>query len=83
MIHPLPTEHLSPTQLAALKRLESGDQIEVRSTSINSLIEIINLLNKGTEITFCCGPHVLRNLQNYKERHLQPEGVQDVIRLSE
>ena len=53
MIHLLPTEHLSPTQLLALKRLESGDQIEVRSTSINSLIEIINLLNKGTEITFC------------------------------
>jgi len=83
MIHLLPTEHLSPTQLLALKRLESGDQIEVRSTSINSLIEIINLLNKGTEITFCCGPLVLRNLQNYKERHVQPEGVQDVIRLSE
>ena len=40
-------------------------------------------MNKGTEITFCCNPLVLRNLQNYKERHSQPEGLQDVKKLSE
>ena len=78
MIYSLPTEHLSPTQLQAFRCLESGEAIQVNSASINGLIEIINLLDKGKDITFCCNPHTIRYLQNYKDRHSQPEVEQEV-----
>jgi len=83
MIYSLPTEHLSPTQLQALKSVESREVVEVRATSINSLIEIINLLDRENGITYCCDPHTLRYLQGYRERHSQPEGKIEVKTLSE
>ncbi len=83
MIYTLPTEHLSPTQLQALRSLESGDPIDVYSTSINGIIEIINLLIKDEQIAICCNPHTYRHLQNYKERHSQPEINQEVETLAD
>lgn len=83
MIYTLPTEHLSPIQLKAFRSLVSGEAVEVRSTSINGLIEIINLLDKGKNTTYCCNPHTIRHLQSYKDRHSHPEAAHEVQRLSD
>ncbi len=81
MIHSLPIEHLSPTQLKALKSLKSNQPVEIRSNSINEIIEIINLLiEKGISIS--CNPRTLRYLQNYKDRHLQTESKEELEKLA-
>ena len=65
----LPTEQLSPTQLQALTCLQSGNTIEIRSSSIDGLIELLNLSVNVKGVSICCNPHTLRLLHDYKERH--------------
>lgn len=69
MTHPLPTEHLSPSQLQAYMGLETGQPIEVSCVSLTVLIEIINLLITKDKITVACNSHTMRLAQDYKSRH--------------
>ena len=79
----LPTEQLSPTQLQALTRLHSGKSTEIRSSSLDSLIEILNLVVNTKIASICCNPHSLRILQDYKERHLISESSETLDDLCE
>ena len=83
MNYVLPSEQLSPTQLQALTSLESGTPTEIRSTSINRLIEILNLLVHANDTTISCNPHTFRLLHNYKERHSQTETALEVETLAD
>lgn len=65
----LPTEHLSPRQHEAYLALESERSTIIKSSNFLALVDILNLLISGQEVTIACDEHTRRLLEDYKLHH--------------